>query len=413
MGDVMIAPYPSDDDTMSLPDLRAVASYLQAAGWSLEDQDARTSLWRATPTRGAESFEIVLPVRQEAGDYPVRIQAALRTLAYAERRLPDEVRTDISFGGADTVAVRLTPDAPPGEAPLSVAHSAVSALHSFVVGSAAAIEIHELVLPSHRPPWAEAYAGKAMLSTQPGSFILNLVLPLVADIANEAPADAAGPEQLMFQLPPQPFGRRVSTRMLRSAQAAQKLADQVGAGDRPLRAFGEDPIHPAANATELAALKALGGPEYSLYQLRFTQSPLAGQPTDPVVLRITPGQQRILGEAADFLRTRQPRTGVTVQGLVVRLHRSSAFGPGEVVIEGIDDDSAATRRYRLELTEEDYHDAVRAHRNGLQVSVTGDREERGTHLHLRRLASFSVIPGLDYEEEGDLPSAPDAEGEPR
>jgi len=103
---------------------------------------------------------------------------------------------------------------------------------------------------------------------------------------------------------------------------------------------------------------------------------------------------------------------VTVQGLVVRLHRSGAFGPGDVVIEGIDDDSGATRRYRLELTEEDYHDAVRAHRNGLKVSVTGDREERGTHLHLRRLASFSVIPGLDYEEDGDPPPSTGGHDEP-
>jgi hypothetical protein len=96
-------------------------------------------------------------------------------------------------------------------------------------GPRPAIEIHELVLPSHRPPWAESYAGKVMLSTQPGSFILNLALPLVADIGNES----SDGEQLAFQLPPQPFGRRVSTRMLKSAQAAQKLADEVSAGDRP------------------------------------------------------------------------------------------------------------------------------------------------------------------------------------
>jgi hypothetical protein len=397
---------------MTVLDLRAVAGYLQAAGWSLEDQDARTSLWRVTSAQRADSLEIVLPVRQEVSDYPDRVKAALRTLAYAEQRLPEEIRSDISFGGADTVAVRLTPDAPPGEAPLSLAHSAVSALHSFVVGSAAAIEIHELVLPSHRPIWAESYADRVRLSTQPGSFILNLALPLVADITNETSSDGTRDEQLTFDLPPQPFGRRVSTRMLRSAQAAQKLADEVGAGDRPLRAFGEDPVRPASNATELAALKALGGPEYGLYQLRFTQSPLAGRPADPVVLRITPGQQRILGDAADFLRTRQPRTGVTVHGLVVRLHRSGAFGPGDVVIEGIDDDSGTTRRYRLELTEGDYHDAVRAHRNGLKVSATGDREERGTHLRLRRPTSFSVIPGLDYEEDGDLPPSSDGRDEP-
>jgi hypothetical protein len=389
----------NDDGVMAVPRLSAVAEYLRLAGWTLEDQDARTSLWRAVPSRDAESLEIVLPVRQEVGDYPDRIDAALRTLAFAERRLPEEVRSDISFGGADTVAVRLTPDAPSGEAPLSLAHSAVSALHNFVVGSAAAIEIHELVLPSHRPLWAESYASRVRLSMHPGSFILSLALPLVADTRDDRSADQAAGEQVMFSLPPQPFGRRVSSRMLRSAQAARKLADEVSAGDRPLRAFGEDPIRPAANATELAALKALGGPEYGLYQLRFTQSPLGGQQSEPVTLRITPGQQRILGEAADFLRTRQPRAGVTVQGLVVRLHRSGAFGPGDVVIEGIDDDSGSTRRYRLELTEDDYNDAVRAHRNGLKVSVTGDREERGTHLHMRRLTSFSVMPGLEYEDE--------------
>jgi hypothetical protein len=265
----------NDDGVMAVPRLSAVAEYLRLAGWTLEDQDARTSLWRAVPSRDAESLEIVLPVRQEVGDYPDRIDAALRTLAFAERRLPEEVRSDISFGGADTVAVRLTPDAPSGEAPLSLAHSAVSALHNFVVGSAAAIEIHELVLPSHRPLWAESYASRVRLSMHPGSFILSLALPLVADTGDDRSADQAAGEQVMFSLPPQPFGRRVSSRMLRSAQAARKLADEVSAGDRPLRAFGEDPIRPAANATELAALKALGGPEYGLYQLRFTQSPLA------------------------------------------------------------------------------------------------------------------------------------------
>jgi hypothetical protein len=273
----------------------------------------------------------------------------------------------------------------------------VAALHDFVVGSAAAIEVRDLVLPPHRPQWAESYAGRVRLSTHPGSFILSLGLPLVADLTSKADGD----QQAMFDIPPQPFGRRVSGRMLRAAQGAQQLADEVLAGNKPLRAFGEGPVDPFANATELAALNALGGPDYGLYQLRFTQSPLAGTHSQPVTLRVTPGQQRILGEAADFLRTRQPRSGVTIQGLVVRLHRAGAFGSGEVVIEGIDDDSRTTRRYRAELGEEDYNRAAQAHLRGLRVSMTGDREERGTHLQLRRLTSFSVIPGLDQEDSED------------
>jgi hypothetical protein len=140
MGGVMTGSSLSDDGVKAVPDLSAVAEYLRLTGWSLDDQDERTSLWRAVSPRDVESLEIVLPVRQEVSDYADRIDAALRTLAFAERRLIEEVKSDVSFGGADTVAVRLTPDAPPGEAPLSLVHSAVSALHNFVVGSAAAIE---------------------------------------------------------------------------------------------------------------------------------------------------------------------------------------------------------------------------------------------------------------------------------
>jgi hypothetical protein len=391
-----------EGDAVAGIELSSIVTYLAAAGWSRDEDDDKTSLWHGKSVRDDEPLQVALPLRQDVGDYLDRIEAALRTLAFAEHRTPDEVRSDIRSGGADIVAVRLTPDAPPGEAPLSLARSAVSALHHFLVGSAAAIEIHELVLPARRPSWAEAYAANVRLSTHPGSFVLSLALPLSADMGAVEYGRNDRDKQLAFDMPAQPLGRRVSSRMLRCAQAAQLLADEISAGNKPLRAFGDDPAQ-APNATELAALKALGGPEYALYQLRFTQSPLAGRRSEPVVLRMTPGQQRIIGEAADFLRTRHPRTGMTVQGLVVRLHRSSAFGTGDVVIEGIDDDSGTRRRYRMELMENDYNDAVRAHRNGLLVSVTGDREERGTHLHLRRLTSFSVIPGLDYEADGDLP----------
>jgi hypothetical protein len=393
----------SDDDRMTMPDLGTVTRYLHGTGWALADEDSRTTLWRFRAEQAPDSdLQVVLPVRQEVGDYAERIIAALRAIAYAERRSLEEVAVDMSFGGADTVAVRLTPDAPSGEAPLSLVHSVVGALHSFVVASAAALEIHELVLPPHRPAWAESYANRVQLSTHPGSFVLNLALPLMADSADEGPPSETHSDQVTGDLPPQPFGRRVSNRMLSSARMAQQLAEEVSSGARPLRAFGEDPVHSLVNATELAALKTLGGPEFNVYQLRFAQSPLAGHTSGPVTLRVTPGQQRILGEASDFLRARQPRAGVTVSGFVVRLYRrSGAIGPGQASIEGVDDDSGTKRRYRVELGEGDYNNAVWAHRDGLQVSVTGDRIERGTHLHLRNLTRFSVIPGTDYEDPPD------------
>ncbi|MFA1538479.1 hypothetical protein [Actinomadura monticuli] len=379
----------------NVPDLAAVTNYLTNSGWIAEDTDDRTSMWRPRP--GAhDSIRVVLPTSQRVRDYADRVADALKTLSFVERRLPEEIADDIKFGGADNIAVRLTPDAPPGEAPLLLAHSAISAIKNFVVAAAASLDSNSLVLPPRRPQRAEAYASQARLSTQQGSFVLSLALPL-ADIYSDESGESIPPGQdALVEVPPQPFGRKVTNRMLASTRKAQQLAEEVSEGNLPISSFGEF-TPDAPNATELAALSSLGGPDHDIYQMRFAQSPLAGGSTEPALLRVTPGQQRILGEAADYLRTRQPRAGVTVTGLIVRLFREGGFGRGEAVIQGVADDSGVARRYRVELGEPEYNEAVRAHANGLHVTATGDLDIRGTRRSLRRMTSFAVIPGLDDE----------------
>ncbi|WP_242608539.1 hypothetical protein [Actinomadura formosensis] len=378
------------------PGLEALTNYLENSGWSLEDFDGRTSLWQPADGITDRVIRIVLPAQQEVRDYPERTYEALQVLSFVERRLPQEIVNDILFGGADNIAVRLTPDVPPGEAPLNLAYSAISALRNFVVAAAAALDFDSLVLPPRRPQRAEAYASQTRISTQPGSFILSLALPL-DDIYSTESDDSAPPgQESLVQVPPQPFGRKVTNRMLTAARKAQQLAGQVSEGDLPLSSFGK--YSPGApNATELAALSSLGGADHGIYQIRFAKTPLAGGVADPAFLRITPGQQRILGEAADYLRTKQPRAGVTVTGLVVRLFREGKYGSGEAVIQGVSDDSGETRRYRVELGESDYNEAFRAHGNGLSVTVTGDLDIRGTRRSIRRIESFSVLPGLEDE----------------
>ncbi|WP_243713110.1 hypothetical protein [Actinomadura sp. 6K520] len=387
---------PKKEVGMKVPDLAALTGYLLASGWTLQDDDGRTSLWRLRRTEAHESIRIVLPVTRDVIDYVERVSDALDTLSFVEQRLPREIADDMLFGGADNVAVRLTPDAPTGEAPLTLAYSAISAIRNLVVASAAALDYPSLVLPPRRPQRAEAYASQARLSTQPGSFVLSLALPL-ADIYSDESADSTPPGQdALVRVPPQPFGRRVTSRMLATTRKAQQLAEEVGEGTQPISSFGKF-VPGAPNATELAALSSLGGPEHGIYQIRFAKSPLAGGTTEPALLRITPGQQRILAEGADYLRTKQPRAGVTVTGLVVRLFREGGYGRGEAVIQGVADDSGEARRYRVELSEPDYSEALRAHAHGLQVTATGDLDIRGTRRSLRRLSSFAVIPGLEDE----------------
>jgi hypothetical protein len=370
---------------------------------TMSDEDARTSLWRPASAASDELF-VVLPAREDFTDYGQLVGEALRAVAYKERRSVEEISADISYGASDTVAARLVPEAPPGEAPLSLAYSA---LRYYVIGSASALDTDALVLPARRSMRAESYVGKIRFTTQPGSFILALSLPLV-DTFNEAPGagedlretETAEPVQdPLLEVPHQPFGRRITNRMASVARSAQLLADAVYAGQQPLRAFGVA-SREAANATELEALSGLGGPERSPYRLRFAQSPLGAQSGPAAVMQVTPGQQRIMAEAAEYLRTQQSRADVTVDGIVVRLSRDRHHGPGVVVIEGAADDSGAIRRFYAELAEREYDEAIRAHGLGLRVVARGDLITRGSYKWLRPARSFAIIPGLEYDEIG-------------
>jgi hypothetical protein len=397
-------PVPSSDDhSTRLPSLAALGGYLRGSGWVLVDEDSRTSMWRPE-TAPADDLFVVLPARENFKDYGERVYEALRAVAYIERRMIDEIAADINYGAADTVAVRLMPDTPSGEAPLSLAYSAMSALRSYVIGSGSALDNDALVLPTRRPLQAESYVNRVRFATHAGSFILTLALPLVEAFnevspppENPAEPDAIEPvQEPMFQLSVQPFGRRVTNRMAVVAKNAQLLADVVNAGDQGIRAFGQVG-RDVPNATELEALSGLGGPERSPYRLRFAQTPLASSSRDAFLLQITPGQQRIMSDAALYLRTEQPRTDVTVEGVVVRLSRDHHYGPGVVVIEGIADDSGTSRRYHVELAERDYNEAFRAHGEGLRVVARGDLATRGSYKWLRPTRSFAIIPGLEDE----------------
>ncbi len=396
---------PIHDETLRSPALSAFTNYLIAAGWNMEDEDNRTSMWRLGGDR--EDLRLVLPVRQAVSDYEDLIYDALRLLSHVERRSLEEVGSDIVYGAADTVAIRLTPDTPSGQAPLSLAHEAVSALRSYVVGSGAALYDRSLVLPARRARQAEIYASNARLSTLPGSFILSLTLPLSnsTDRAEAPDSEPAGPgakailgtQAELLSVPPQPFGRRVSNRMAAVARFAQNLAEEVSVGNQKLPVFSQ--FHDESpNATELEALGNLGGADGSSYQMRFAQSPLASQRLNPVTFRITPGQQRVMADAAEYLRTKQSRENVTVEGSVVNLSRNRNFGPGEIVVLGIVDDSGKARRFHAELNETDYNEAIRAHLQGLRVVVRGDLDTRGTWKWIRPLRAFAIIPGFDYDD---------------
>ncbi|MDZ5623337.1 hypothetical protein SFC88_21060 [Nocardioides sp. HM23] len=168
------------------------------------------------------------------------------------------------------------------------------------------------------------------------------------------------------------------------------MAKRVDEGNASIEQFGQPHLH-LGNALELDALARLGTVQGAPYQLRLSQSALAPRDAPSTLLSATQSQRARLAEAADFLRSTQPQSGITVEGFVVRLFRDGAFGPGDVTVHAVLDDSGRTKTCVMSLAEEDYAEATRAHLDGLVVVAKGDLVTAGTRKRLKDPTQFHVV----------------------
>jgi hypothetical protein len=362
------------------------SSYLARSGWTPVQRSDLSAVW--TRRHQAQVLRLVLPSPGVA-DFHELMYEALRVIAFAADKSLVEVLADVEFGGADVVSVRLASSAPSGQAPLTMAQAAVTALRAFVIGSAAGLDAITAVLPARRPR-AERFANQVRLSTTAGSFVMTVALPLF-----ERPA-VGGPESLQTTLddsvviPAVPYGREVARRMRDVAQQAIRLTREIAEGEEDITAFESDPAA-SGNATELEGLSGLGGRGERRYEVRFTQSPvIAPDPDVPTVLAVEPDAQELFRKAARLLRERKPKDDVTIRGQVVRLARDGGLGPGDVVIRGREPGAQNEHRYRVHLSEDQYGQAIAAHERSAEVSARGSLAIRGNFLMLEPLAGFTV-----------------------
>lgn len=89
------------------------------------------------------------------------------------------------------------------------------------------------------------------------------------------------------------------------------------------------------------------------------------------------------------LRAHVPEEDVVVTGEVVRLHREGN-GTGEITLVGRVDEDDTLRRIWVELPAPDYDQAVRAHREMREVTVTGNLVRRGNRYVLNHPFGFRI-----------------------
>ncbi len=358
-------------------DIEAVLLYLGANGWEVERRDERRSIWRHTS--GARVFVPGLL----SSDSTDLLRIAVQEIAQAENRHQDELTIDLAWRQFDKLHIRR--DAPTSTLPLTEGIDLHGALHDAIVAAARASSEPRASFTGRRPLAVEAYLDRVrLIPSVAGSFVVRALLPL--DIA---------PEQGRLPIvgPAAPTVRRIATTLLRATAGAVEAAKAVALG-APMDRWDEAVVL-GVSSNLCDALSRLTGPvdEPSGGDVHMRIDWTWAAPDEPAPPVTVPrGLAPVLAAGGDFLHGQPEEHSVRIIGLVTKLHREQAAGPGEVTVRGqVENWDAGPRAVRFELDEPTYRAAIAAHDAGESVRVIAlvRRSDRG--LVVVRVEDFQVL----------------------
>jgi hypothetical protein len=376
------------EQVSSLPPLSAVRRYLRASGWRVQRQLPAKGLdLFVSSAEDMQDIEIVLPERPDLPDAERRVALAVRSIAQFENRDLDAVLASLQAIGFDVVRAKL-PDhlVFRRSIKLDVADRFVRRMRRLLAASADA-QLQPLPSSSSIDRDAQSYADRCRFGhTFEGSFGFSVESPVGA-----APEFAPGESP-----PPPPFERLVVQRLMRGLRMVNDAARQ----EAPELISREYKRGLNANACEeLIAL--VEGTTANHIGFEFVLSPEWSTPADlttSLLLDLRPAALEVVREAAKQMRERPLVVPVRVIGRVIRLETREdpsdlfhAAGSREVTVEWPSEDwGRLSVRVRLGPTE--YLQAVEAHREGREISVSGVLERGGRGWFLNEAHDFSVAP---------------------
>ena len=304
--------------------LRGVHAYLMAHGWT---RTGRYRIDRGDVYGRSESRETVLvPASTRFADFPVRIRQLAEILARTEDRRPSAVLVDLSLAAVDLIRVRLPRAHDDHSLALDAGIELLSESRMLLLAAACSALRPQRRFRAGRHERASTYlAGVRLGQTEPGSFVVNLLVPV-------APPLAEDPIRLTCSSPPSnaaPTGTLVT-----GLRAAREATDLVNRGDG-IQAFDQrvaDGV--SANLCTAAAtlIDVGGGLEVSVsWALTRPANDEHDERRETVDFR--PADAPVLHEAAQILSARQERVDEHIEGYVSALARAQSDPEGRATIK--------------------------------------------------------------------------------
>ena len=179
---------------------------------------------------------------------------------------------------------------------------------------------------------------------------------------------------------PDPFERKVS-QTLASGLLAARLAAQRAAVSGDVQPFREAvPRGVSANLCDaLVGLGQVSSAEGIEIAISWSRNRPLDQPAQSKY-QFSPDMVPVFAEASRLFKETEPREDVEIEGFVIDLHRDEGAPSGRVAVSALIDENL--RKISIELAEDDYAAALRAHGEQRRIRATGDLIKQGRSYRL-------------------------------
>lgn len=366
-----------------------IAAYLRAKGWRQEGEfDGKASLWLLRPEVG-EEVDVTLPLRQDLGDFALRMSEILGTLARVEDRSQLDIIQDLLTVTSDLIRVRASSrDHDDGTLPLEQAVEFVERSRDLMLAAACATLNKRPYFGPRKPFQATDYLRQLRMGqTGGGSYVLTILSPVTPEL--RAPQDEP------HEPPPEPYERQVIRTLLDALTAALQAARLAAANGvmQPFRAAIGRGV--SANLCEAIVGLSKSSPEGLEIAVSWARArPM--QATVPARVFLASDSITIIAEAGRLFRETAPIEDFDLEGVVTRLHRPEGATVGDVAITGYVD--GQLRNIVVPLGAPFYSRAVRAHDERRSVTCQGDLVKEGRGYRLQNPRHFELAAAEDALE---------------
>lgn len=359
----------------------SVDRYLQLNGWIRKLNFANKNIMAYENHSTAAVKNLAIPAAEDYDDFYFVLHDVIKTLSKIEKRTEAEIIKDINATFIDRIEFRIISDvSEDGKLPIDYAAECIEGLKELVLYALCAEQTAQPVC-YRASDFAKSFLNNFKLAqTEKGSFILNIDIQVVDE--NNEQSVLSGFET------PIPLEHKVVERI----GTAINQVDAIVKNERKLTETAESAYEAGITANMCDALmkmRPLSEADQITTTIRYA-SALTNQTGQTEHINMYTNHFLVIDELAKIYRDKNAVQDTTLIGIVRSLSKRHD-GDGEMnTIRLYTSFEGRSRTVTIDLLDDQYRIACDAHRDGLEVRVSGELDMSERYWTMSKITHFTL-----------------------